>query len=74
MNRNLKFNLEVETNALLCANPEEFYSKAYLQSEDIASNFRSLPGIKSKTGEIHLEMRDFGKCPNDAYKVNINDL
>lgn len=49
MNRNLKFNLEVETNALLCANPEEFYSKAYLQSEDIASNFRSLPGIKSKT-------------------------
>lgn len=30
MNRNLKFNLEVETNALLCANPEEFYSKAYL--------------------------------------------
>jgi len=29
---------------------------------------------KSKTGEIHLEMRDFGKCPNDAYKVNINDL
>ena len=49
MNRNLKFNLEVETNALLCANPEEFYSKAYLQSEDISSNFRSLTGIKSKT-------------------------
>jgi hypothetical protein len=29
---------------------------------------------KSKTGDIHLEMRDFGRCPNDAYKVNINDL
>lgn len=49
MNRNLKFDLEVETNALLCANPEEFYSKAYLSQEDIASNFRTLPGIKSKT-------------------------
>lgn len=49
MNRNLKFDLEVESNALLCANPEEFYSKAYLSQEDIASNFRTLPGIKSKT-------------------------
>lgn len=49
MNRNLKFDLEVESNALLCANPEEFYSKAYLSQEDIATNFRTLPGIKSKT-------------------------
>lgn len=49
MNRNLKFDLEVESNALLCANPDEFYSKAYLSQEDIASNFRTLPGIKSKT-------------------------
>lgn len=73
MNRNLKFNLEVETNALLCANPEEFYSKAYLQSEDIASNFRSLPGIKSKTKLANVT---FGKilqastcnfsAPNDS--------
>jgi hypothetical protein len=49
MNRNLKFNLDIETNALLCANPDEFYSKAYLSSPDIANNFRTLPGIKSKT-------------------------
>lgn len=49
MNRKLKFDLEVETNALLCANPDEFYSKAYLSQEDIANNFRTLPGIKSKT-------------------------
>jgi hypothetical protein len=49
MNRKLKFDLDVETNALLCANPEEFYSKAYLTQEDIANNFRTLPGIKSKT-------------------------
>ena len=49
MTRNLKFDLDIETNALLCANPDEFYSKAYLSSPDIANNFRTLPGIKSKT-------------------------
>lgn len=49
MNRNLKFNLDIETNALLAANPEEFYSKAYLSSPDIPNNFRTLPGVKSKT-------------------------
>lgn len=46
--RNLKFDLDVDTNALLCPNPEEFYSKAYL-TEDIADNYRTLPGIKSAT-------------------------
>lgn len=46
--RELKFNLEVETNALLCPNPDEFYSRAYL-TEDIADNYRTLPGIKSAT-------------------------
>ena len=49
MTRNLKFDLDIETNALLCANPDEFYSRAYLSSPDIANNFRTLPGIKSKT-------------------------
>jgi hypothetical protein len=40
--------LDVDTNALLCPNPDEFYSKAYL-TEDIADNYRTLPGIKSAT-------------------------
>ena len=48
MIRNLKFDLDVHTNALLCPNPDEFYSKAYL-TEDIADNYRTLPGIKSAT-------------------------
>ena len=48
MMRNLKFDLDVDTNALLCPNPNEFYSKAYL-TEDIADNYRTLPGIKSAT-------------------------
>jgi hypothetical protein len=48
MIRNLKFDLDVDTNALLCPNPDEFYSKAYL-TEDVADNYRTLPSIKSAT-------------------------
>jgi hypothetical protein len=46
--RKLKFDLNVEPNALLCPNPEEFYSRVYV-TEDIVNNFRTLPGIKSAT-------------------------
>lgn len=45
--RELKFNLNVD-GALLCPNPNEFYSKAYI-TEDVVDNFRTLPGIKYKT-------------------------
>jgi len=48
MSRKLKFDLDIETNALLCANPNEFYSLAYI-TEDIVDNYRTLPGIKSAT-------------------------
>lgn len=46
--RKLKFDLSVETNALLCPNPQEFYSKAYI-TEDIVDNYRVIPGVKSDT-------------------------
>lgn len=46
--RELKFDLNIDSTALLNANPVEFYSKAYI-NEDIVNNFRTLPGIKSKT-------------------------
>lgn len=46
--RKLKFDLDIAANALLCPNPEEFYSKAYI-TENVADNFRVLPGIKSAT-------------------------
>ena len=48
MERKLKFDLEVESNALLCPNPNEFYSRAYLTA-DVADTYRALPGIKSRT-------------------------
>ena len=73
MTRNLKFDLDIETNALLCANPDEFYSKAYLSSPDIANNFRTLPGIKSKTklatvtfGSLLQESTCNFKAPTDT--------
>ncbi len=46
--KKLKYDLTVDANALLCPNPQEFYSRAYLTSE-IADNFRTLPGIKTET-------------------------
>lgn len=48
MERKLKFDLEVEANALLCPNPNEFYGRAYLTA-DTADTYRALPSIKSKT-------------------------
>ena len=46
--RRLKFDLSVATDALLCPNPEEFYSRAYI-SETVAENFRTLPNVKAST-------------------------
>lgn len=46
--RELKFNLGIDSTVLINPNPIEFFSKAYI-SEDIVDNFRTLPGIKSKT-------------------------
>jgi hypothetical protein len=48
MQRDLKFSLTIETNALLCPNPQEFYSRSYID-EQIVDNFRTLPGIKAAT-------------------------
>lgn len=48
MSRELAFEVEVLENAKFEANAKEFFSKAYL-GEDIADNFRALPGIKNKT-------------------------
>lgn len=48
MSRKLKFDLNNDSNALLCPNPNEFYTKAYI-TEDIVDNYRTLPGIKYKT-------------------------
>lgn len=72
MNRKLKFDLDIETNALLCANPDEFYSRAYL-TEDLVDNYRTLPGIKSATKLANVTFGNILKAstcsftaPNDS--------
>lgn len=46
--RELKFDLNIDANALLAPNPTEFYSRAYI-SDDVQGNFRLVPGVKYKT-------------------------
>jgi len=72
MNRKLKFDLDIETNALLCPNPNEFYSRAYI-TEDVVDNYRTLPGIKSATKLANVTFDDLLKAstcsftaPNDS--------
>jgi hypothetical protein len=48
MSKKLRFDLDIANSALLQANSEAFYSKAYL-TEETVDNYRTLPGIKSKT-------------------------
>jgi len=46
--KNLKFDLVVAANALLCPNPSEWYAKAYI-TEDTLDNYRVVSGVKSAT-------------------------
>jgi hypothetical protein len=48
MAKKLKFDLTVDSSALLKANPSEYYSILY-GMENAVTNYRVLPGIKNKT-------------------------
>ena len=48
MSKKLMFDLTVETNALLCPNPQEWFVKATLSNDDLAE-FRQVPNAKEKT-------------------------
>lgn len=76
--RLLKFDLNVNANALLCPNPQEFYSKAYI-TEDIANNFRALPGIKTETKIANVLFNDVLKSSAcnfsaDTQQLNATDI
>ena len=64
MSRKLRFDLTVESNALLCPNPQEFYSKAYI-SENIVDNFRTLAGIKTATKIANVLFDDLLKAQSE---------
>lgn len=71
--RELKFDLSVAANALLCPNPQEFYSKAYI-SEDIVNNFRTLPGIKSATKVANVLFDEILKASACNFTAGTQDL
>ncbi|CAB5224136.1 hypothetical protein UFOVP391_30 [uncultured Caudovirales phage] len=69
MSKKLRFDLDVDASALLAANPEAFFSKAYLGEENIAENYRLLPGVKSKTKLATVlfgNILQSSTCPFDA--------
>jgi hypothetical protein len=71
--RKLKFDLQVDPTALLAANPEAFYSKAYL-SEDTADNYRALPGIKYKTKLASVTFGQILQASSCAFAAPTDDL
>lgn len=73
MNRKLKFDLDIETNALLCPNPNEFYSRAYI-TEDVVDNYRTLPGIKSATKLANVAFNDLLKASTCNFTAPTDSL
>ena len=74
MSRKLRFDLDVDASALLAANPEAFYSKAYLSSEDISNNFRTVPGVKAKTKLATVLFGNILKPSNCSFTADTDDL
>lgn len=74
MSRKLRFDLDVDASALLAANPEAFYSKAYLSSADITNNFRTVPGVKAKTKLATVLFGNILKASNCSFNADVDDL
>jgi hypothetical protein len=71
--RKLKFDLNIDPTALLAANPEAFYSKAYL-SEDTADNYRALPGVKYKTKLASVTFGNILQASSCSFTAPTDDL
>jgi hypothetical protein len=71
--RDLKFDLNVESNALFQPNPTEFYTKAYI-SEDIAGNFRVIPNVKNATKVSNVLFGDLLQPFNCSFTNETADL
>ncbi len=71
--RKLRFDLNVEPNALLCPNPQEFYSKAYI-TEDTVNNYRPIPGVKTATKIANVLFGDLLQASSCNFSANPQDL
>jgi len=73
MAKQLRFNLDIDASALLQANSEAFYSRAYLQ-EEVADNYRTLPGVKYKTKISNVVFGQVLQADNCGFNASSDDL
>ena len=73
MSRKLRFDLDIDATALLQANSEAFYSRAYLNEETV-DNYRTLPGIKYKTKISNIVFGQVLQAENCAFTASNDDL
>ena len=73
MSRKLRFDLDIDASALLQANSEAFYSRAYLQEETV-DNYRTLPGIKFKTKISNVTFGQVLQAENCGWNASVDEL
>ena len=73
MSRKLRFNLDIDASALLQANSEAFYSRAYL-TEEVVDNYRTLPGVKYKTKISNVVFGQVLQAENCGWNASTDDL
>ena len=73
MSRQLRFNLDIDASALLQANSEAFYSRAYL-NEEVVDNYRTLPGVKYKTKISNVVFGQVLQAENCGFNASTDDL
>lgn len=73
MAKKLHFDLTVNANALLCPNPEEFYSKSYIQ-ETTPDNFRVVPNVKNSTKLAQMTFGQVLKAEACAFSAPTDTL
>jgi hypothetical protein len=73
MSKKLRFDLDIDATALLQANSEAFYSRAYLKEETV-DNYRTLPGIKYKTKISNIVFGQVLQAENCAFVASNDDL
>jgi hypothetical protein len=73
MSKKLRFDLDIDASALLQANSEAFYSRAYLQEETV-DNYRTLPGVKFKTKISTVTFGQVLQAENCGWNASDDDL
>jgi hypothetical protein len=73
MSRKLRFDLDIDASALLQANSEAFYSRAYLNEETV-DNYRTLPGVKYKTKISTVTFGQVLQAENCGWNASTDDL